>query len=120
MEHTLDNCQPRTETTFECMCEDGYFWDGSACINPCDMNPCGAHSDGNCIAKSLDVYYCDCVDGYSWNGGSCKEYSTGLTIGKICTGREKVPSFMLKNVSGAPKSLKIHHEEPIKAWLWLK
>ena len=87
--HETGNCQPRTASTFECMCENGYFWNGSACLSPCDSHSCGAHSDGNCTALSLDVFYCGCDEGYSWNGGSCKEYSTGLTLGNICTGQTK-------------------------------
>ncbi len=87
--HETGNCQPRTASTFECVCEEGYFWNGSACVSPCNTNSCGTHSDDNCTPLSLDVYYCGCVDSYSWNAGECKEYSTGLTIGNICTGQDK-------------------------------
>ena len=70
---------------------ENYIWNGFACINPCDPNQCinDEYSNGTCNIVNDETYYCNCVDGYSWNAGSCKKYSTGSTLGNICTGQRE-------------------------------
>ena len=67
-------------------CQNNYFWNGSECMNPCDYDPCGEHSNGLCTASSSSEYECGCIDGYFWNDLRCKK---PLNIGHICTGRTK-------------------------------
>ena len=59
-------------TRYTCVCNSGYEWDGTSCINPCDPNPCNgiSHSNGNC-KKDGTSYVCECNSGYEWNGTSC-------------------------------------------------
>ena len=57
-------------------CEEGKFWNGSKCVNPCDTDPCNGiqHSTGVCSdtnATSWNDYSCGCADGYGWNGTTC-------------------------------------------------
>ena len=56
------------------ICEDGKFWSGSACVNPCDADPCGGAEHSVCVPKSHDTYICECDnadDGYFWSGSAC-------------------------------------------------
>ena len=52
-------------------CEDGYFWNGLACVNPCKACVNSANSTKVCSATSLNDYTCDCEEGYFWNGEAC-------------------------------------------------
>ncbi len=56
-----------------CDCADGYFWDGSECISPCETasNTCGEHSV--CKATSADTFDCECESGYVSENLQCKE-----------------------------------------------
>ena len=51
-------------------CNDGYFFNGSECANPCDAKPCGSEI---CEAKGSDTYECKCREGY-WDGSKCGEF----------------------------------------------
>ncbi|MBP5434556.1 DUF1566 domain-containing protein [bacterium] len=69
------------------VCKDGEFWNGSACVNPCEPNPCAAlaNSTHECTATAWNNYECECNDGYAWRGAQCLL----LTLGNICTGQDK-------------------------------
>ena len=69
------------------VCEDGEFWNGSTCVNPCEPNPCAAlaNSTHECSATAWNNYECECNDGYAWRGAQCLL----LTLGNICTGQDK-------------------------------
>ena len=51
-------------------CKDGYFFNGSECVNPCDANPCGSVT---CKSTSATTYECECSEGY-WDGSKCGEF----------------------------------------------
>ena len=55
-------------TNSECK-EDGYFFNGSICVNPCEKNPCGDH--GTCDPKGATTYECDCEKDYFSDGLTC-------------------------------------------------
>lgn len=59
-------------------CEEGKFWNGSTCVNPCDADPCAAveHWNGDCIPTGWNTHLCGCVDGYAWYGSSCHDLAT--------------------------------------------
>ncbi|MBR6244346.1 DUF1566 domain-containing protein [bacterium] len=69
------------------ICKEGEFWNGSACVNPCEPNPCAAlaNSTHECTATAWNNYECECNDGYAWNGALC----VPQTFGRICTGQDK-------------------------------
>ena len=72
----FNNCRDtycgQYEACWDDGCEDGYFWNGSACvIDPCSPNPCGEHSNGVCTATDQDQYSCGCDSGYFWSGSAC-------------------------------------------------
>lgn len=52
-------------------CKDGYFFNGSECVNPCDEKPCG--NNVVCEATGADTYNCNCSEGY-WDGSKCGEF----------------------------------------------
>ena len=54
-------------------CEEDKFWDGSACVNPCEPNPCAtlANSTHECTATAWNKYECECDDGYFWVDLKC-------------------------------------------------
>jgi len=58
-----------TGGSFSCDCDsgNGYFWNdsGTACVNPCDEDPCTPHSI--CWPYDWDRYSCNCEDGYFWS-----------------------------------------------------
>ena len=54
-------------SNYICGCNEHYFWSGSACVNPCDADPCGGIPHSTCIATSAENYSCECDNGYSWN-----------------------------------------------------
>ena len=60
--------------TVDCgfMCDSGYSWDGEACTNPCDPNPCLGveNSTGECM-KEGDAYMCACEYGFEWDEDEC-------------------------------------------------
>ena len=56
-------------SNFECD-KDGYFYNGSECVSPCEKNPCG---NGNCKSISVTTYECECSVGY-WDGSKCDEF----------------------------------------------
>ena len=74
-------------------CEEGYFWEGSACVTPCDDNPCNnvANSNKICTPENAFDYSCGCNDGYFWNGSACvtpcddNPCSNVANSNKICT-----------------------------------
>ena len=70
----------------EGVCKEGYFWDGSTCVNPCNDNPCNniANSNKNCTPKNAFEYSCGCNDRYLWNGSTCE-----ISLGNICTGQNR-------------------------------
>ena len=57
-------------STTECRfkCKDNFFWNGDACVDPCESNPC---NEGYCIPVSATEFTCSCDEGYAWGGGSC-------------------------------------------------
>ncbi|MBR4489380.1 DUF1566 domain-containing protein, partial [bacterium] len=91
---------------------EGFFWNGSKCVNPCGADPCSkiANSDGNCTAVNSNSYFCGCNKGFGWNSGKCTAHANvSATLGNICVGNESVASagfsvckaqdFELKTVS---------------------
>ena len=93
IENSTGLCIPETETEHECECLEGFFWNGSKCMNPCDDDPCSEITNSDqttCHALSSDIYYCGCLEGYTWNNGKCDTFATGvMTVGNICTGQKK-------------------------------
>ena len=88
---TKENCEPITESSYECVCKDGYFKnEAEECVSPCDPNPCenDTHSNGVCTVINSDNFACGCIEGFSWNSGMCQELSTATTLGNICTGQD--------------------------------
>ena len=87
-------------------CKDGYFWSGSACVNPCSGNPCAAfdHAYSICNPVSFDNFICSCESGYFWNGKQlgCTDYRAAF--GNICTGETKCYGydFAYDNNIGCP------------------
>ena len=95
-----------TEGTCHFKCAQNYFWDGSACVTPCD-NTCMSvqNSTGECNATSLTDFSCGCKTGSTWNASEskclvdpanlaecspqsatpCKDSSTGLTWSAIAS-----------------------------------
>ena len=56
------------------LCEKGKFWNGSACVNPCDHNPCGNTEHYACTPTSAEEFVCRCDnedEGYFWSGTAC-------------------------------------------------
>ena len=89
--NSTGECVPKTETDYECKCLEGYFWNGSECVDPCETNPCATIANAKsygCTAVNSSLYLCECADGYVWNNGKCDTYATNVkTIGNICTGQ---------------------------------
>ena len=56
-------------------CSGGKFWNGSACVSPCESNPCNeANANAvhdSCTPESLTEFTCGCNDGYAWSGDKC-------------------------------------------------
>ena len=56
-------------------CSGGKFWNGSACVSPCESNPCNEASANavhdSCTPESLTEFICDCAEGYGWGGDKC-------------------------------------------------
>ena len=79
-----------TPSTQDCryICENGYFWNGSVCVNPCDADPCSAieNATDTCTPLALNVYECGCENGYFWDDMHCKRQSG---IGSLCTGQNE-------------------------------
>ncbi|KAJ3019534.1 hypothetical protein HKX48_002011 [Thoreauomyces humboldtii] len=56
----------------KCVCDDGYTWNGSACVG-------GSGGGGNNSGCSANGHYdndqgkCVCNDGYNWNGSACTQ-----------------------------------------------
>ena len=61
------------QTEYECGCTDGYFWTGSACVNPCDPNQCLA---GVCTAINATDFFCDCGNEYAGINLQCTASGT--------------------------------------------
>ena len=64
-----------SEDAGEChfKCVTNFFWNGSACVNPCESDPCNGLSNSTeiCSAISATNYSCGCENGYFWNGSAC-------------------------------------------------
>lgn len=64
-------------STEECRfkCADGFFWNGSACVSPCESDPCSEASanalSGSCTPVSMTEFICGCSEGYAWGGDKC-------------------------------------------------
>ncbi|MBO7126506.1 DUF1566 domain-containing protein [bacterium] len=73
VDHSSGICIPKNAFEYSCECDDGYFWDGTQCINPCDPNPCNSVFNSNkvCTASSWNKYTCGCEDRYFWDGTQC-------------------------------------------------
>ena len=54
-------------------CEDGYFYNGSKCVNPCEKDPCGEY--GTCKSVSAKTYDCKCNNEYFFDGSKCESLS---------------------------------------------
>ena len=74
-----------TAGTCRYKCDSTHFWNGSACVSPCDAAPCSgiANSTGSCTATSAQAYSCGCNSGYYWNGLKCSQTS----LSNLCTGQ---------------------------------
>ena len=66
-----------TASASECRfkCKNSFFWNGSACVSPCESNPCNEASANavhdSCTPESLTEFTCGCNDGYAWSGDKC-------------------------------------------------
>ena len=62
-------------------CANGYYWDSSECVNPCDYEPCeeDEHSIGGCTPTAWNEYSCECERYYIWDGSSCTALPTCST-----------------------------------------
>ena len=72
--HSTGICMATGAETYSCLCETDFFWDGSACVNPCDEDPCNSAEHSICKPSSFDHYTCTCdnaADGYFWSGSAC-------------------------------------------------
>ena len=72
-----------SETEGKCRfkCVSNYFWNGSACVNPCATDPCGEHSDG-CTPADATEYECSCEEGYVPNS---TKHGCNPTPATVCT-----------------------------------
>ncbi len=71
-------------------CNDGYFWNGENCIDPCNDNVCenDENSTKVCIPQNAISYSCECIEGHFWNDLQCVPTSSlPNTLGRICTGQ---------------------------------
>ena len=87
------------------LCEEGFFWNGSECANPCDLDPCSsvANSTGLCTAYSSSDYGCGCLEGYNWRQRNCEIIPK--VFGNICTGKTSCYSGLGEEVP-CPLSIK--------------
>jgi len=70
LQNSDGQCYAKEDTTYECGCNEGYFWDGASCINPCEGSDLCAEShrlSGSCNAIDVETYTCDCEKNYIWN-----------------------------------------------------
>ena len=70
-------------------CVEKYFWNGSACVNPCNADPCSKidnTASDSCSPIDAEKFSCGCVDGYFWTGEKCQ---ARVFLGNICTGQDK-------------------------------
>ncbi|MBP5435027.1 DUF1566 domain-containing protein [bacterium] len=59
-----------TECRFKCI--DGYLWNGSKCLNPCEPNPCDNFEGATGVCTVIENgYKCECAEGFIWNGSEC-------------------------------------------------
>ena len=72
-------------------CMEGKFWNGSACVDPCEPNPCSgvSNSTHECVATAWNDYKCECSDGFYWWGKEQGCRSERYNLGAICTGSKK-------------------------------
>ena len=59
-------------------CAEGYFWNESACVNPCDdPDPCGDNAvENSCEAVDATTVTCNCEEGYQWVDDKCSNTRT--------------------------------------------
>lgn len=59
-------------------CADNYFWNDTACVDPCKADPCveiDNATPGSCEAIDAVAFICGCVDEYHWENGECASNS---------------------------------------------
>ena len=66
-----------TASASECRfkCKNSFFWNGEACVDPCESNPCNEASANavhdSCTPVSAAEFTCSCNEGYAWGGDKC-------------------------------------------------
>ena len=89
-----------TECRFKCL--DGYLWNGSKCINPCETNPCDKIEGTTGVCSVVENgYKCECAEGFIWNGSACIDpcnpnpcrNKENTTSGHLCTVDENSKEF---------------------------
>ena len=55
-------------------CVNGYFWNDTACLNPCEADPCAEMDNatpGSCNATDATAFTCGCEAEHHWENGGC-------------------------------------------------
>lgn len=79
-------------------CKEGYFWNGSECVDPCYNNPCATFDlaqDGACYPISYNDYICGCEQGYFWNGTMLGCTGDRPAFGNLRTGETRCYGYDL-------------------------
>ena len=66
-------------------CAEGYFWNGTSCVDPCKSNPCDTKEHakaGSCIAVNATTFTCDCLEEYHWEDNACQSDSRTIECAK--------------------------------------
>ena len=77
---TIETIFSTEEGTCHFVCNEGYEWNDSECVEtaaptPCDGNPCSSVTNSNGVcAVSGETYTCGCNEGFGWVDGECKQY----------------------------------------------
>ena len=89
VEHSDGSCGTEDFESYYCGCADGFFWDGTKCVNPCDAKPCAKHEHATkeCRPIGDSSYICGCDENHWWWGKDkgCLEKRPALA--NICTGQ---------------------------------
>ena len=86
IENSTEECIADADQ-YSCDCDEGYFWDGLKCVDPCAGIDCSQfdHASGTCEPKDAFSFSCDCDEGYFWGYLGCKK----IAFPNICTGETK-------------------------------
>lgn len=74
-------CLVEGDEAYSCNCEDGLFFDGKVCMDPCAGKSCGEYAaQEGCVAESSDRISCSCQGGYAFNG----DFGNPACVPSVC------------------------------------